>query len=126
MKHKLAVLTSHPIQYQAPLFKKLVERPEVDLTVYFCWDFGVKEEYDVEFGKKIKWDIPLLEDYKYKFLKNFSLKPSSKFWGQINFGITNELRKNNYDAILVFGWNSFTNWLFFLTSFWHKTPVFLR
>ena len=125
--YRLAILTSHPIQYQAPLFKKLAERPEIDLTVYFCWDFGAgKKSLDAEFGKKIKWDIPLLEGYEYKFLKNFSLKPSSEFFGQINFGIIKELRQNNYDAILVFGWNSFTNWLVFLTAFWRKTPIFLR
>ncbi|MEK7568239.1 MAG: glycosyltransferase family 4 protein [Patescibacteria group bacterium] len=125
--YRLAILTSHPIQYQAPLFKKLAERPEIDLTVYFCWDFGAGEKsLDAEFGKKIKWDIPLLEGYEYKFLKNFSLKPSSEFFGQINFGIIKELRQNNYDAILVFGWNSFTNWLVFLTAFWRKTPIFLR
>lgn len=126
-KYKLAVLTSHPIQYQAPLFKLLAQRQEIDLTAYFCWNVGVeKEAFDLEFGKKIKWDIPLLEGYKYKFLKNFSLKSSSEFWGQINFGIINELKKNKYDFILIFGWNSFTNWLAFLTAFIFKIPVLLR
>ncbi len=123
-KYKLAILVSHPIQYQAPLFKKLAERPEVDLTVYFCWDFGVKETYDSEFGKKLEWNIPLLDGYQYKFLKNYSLKPSSGFWGQINPSIILELLTNKYDAILIFGWNSFTNWLAFFTAFINKTPVF--
>lgn len=122
-KTKLAILTSHPIQYQAPLFQKLAQCPEIDLTVYFCWDFGVKKEsFDPEFGKKIKWDIPLLEGYKYEFLKNYSPKPSSCFWGQINPKII--IKK--YDAIIIFGWNSFTNWLTFLTAFAMKIPVFLR
>ena len=79
--------------------------------------------------KKIKWDIPLLEGYKYKFLKNFSLKPSSEFWGQINLGIIKEiydLRFKNYNGILIFGWNSFTNWMAFLTAFILGLPVFLR
>lgn len=124
---KIAVLTSHPIQYQAPLFQKLAKEPDIDLTVYFCWDFGVKKEsYDAEFGKKLSWDILLLNGYRHEFLKNYSLNPSSEFWGQINFGVIKKLRENKYDAIIVFGWNSFTNWLVFLTSFWHKTPIFLR
>jgi glycosyltransferase involved in cell wall biosynthesis len=125
--YKLAILTSHPIQYQAPLFQLLAKQPEIDLTVYFCWDFGIKREgLDVEFGKKIKWDIPLLDGYRYKLLKNFSLKPSSGFLSQINFGIISELIKNKYDVILVFGWNSFANWLAFFTAFLIKTPVLLR
>jgi len=91
-KYKLAILTSHPIQYQTPLFQLLAKQPEIDLTVYFCWDFGVSEPtYDSGFGKEIKWDISLLEGYKYKFLKNYSFKPSSKFWGQINPRIIKEL-----------------------------------
>lgn len=123
-KNRLAAITSHPIQYQSPLFKNLSKK--IDLTVYFFWNFGVKETFNEEFGQKIKWDIPLLGGYKYKFLKNISLKPSSDFWGQINFGIIGELAKNRYDAILVFGWNSFTNWLAFLTAFIFGIPVMLR
>ncbi|MBI5079275.1 glycosyltransferase family 4 protein [Candidatus Wolfebacteria bacterium] len=124
---KIAFLTSHPIQYQAPLFKKLSEYQGVDLFVYFSWNFGINEPtFDSEFGKKIKWDIPLLKGYKYKFLKNLSLKSSSDFWGQINFDIIKELRQNKYDAILIFGWNSFTNWLAFFTAFIFKIPVLLR
>ena len=126
-KYKLAVLTSHPIQYQAPLFQKMAQQSEIDLTIYFCWDFGVSgKTYDAEFGKEIKWDIPILEGYKYKLLKNFSFEPSSKFWGQINFGIIEELIANKYDAVIIFGWNSPTNWLAFLTAFLNGTPVFLR
>jgi len=126
-KYKLAILTSHPIQYQTPLFQNLGNHPAIDLMVYYCWDFGAKKEtYDAEFGRKIRWDIPLMEGYKCKFLKNYSLKPFSDFWGQVNFGIISELRKSDYGAVIVFGWNSFTNWLAFFTAFFKKTPVFLR
>ena len=126
-KIRLAYLVSHPIQYQAPLLKRISQEPDIDLTVYFCWDFGVKEKtYDKEFGRRIKWDIPILEGYKYEFLTNFSLNPSSNFWGQINPGIIWELTKHRYDAVLVFSWNSFTNWLAFFTAFIAKMLVFLR
>jgi len=125
-KYKLAILTSHPIQYQVPLFKKLAEHKEIDLTVYFCWDFGVKEKYDPGFGKKIKWDIPLLEGYKYKFLRNLSPKPSSSFFGHINPLIIKELQKNQYDAIWVHGYTSLTNLFAFLGAWISKTPILLR
>lgn len=104
---KIAFLTSHPIQYQAPFFRKITKHPEIDLMVYFCLDYGLKEKKDKEFGIKFKWDIPLLEGYKYKFLKNYSLKPKPSFFGQINFGTLKELCKNRYDAIIVYDWNSF-------------------
>ena len=36
MSRRVAFVTTHPIQYQAPIFRLLAERPEVDLTVLFC------------------------------------------------------------------------------------------
>ncbi len=124
---KLAILTSHTIQYQTPLFQLLAKQPEIDLMVYFCWDFGLKKEgFDPEFGKEIKWDIPLLEGYRYKFLKNLSLKPSSSFWGQINPGIIKELKKNKYDLIFIHGWNSVTNCLAIFFAWLFKTPIVIH
>lgn len=121
-RYKLAILASHPIQYQAPLFEKLAEHPKIDLMVYFCTDRGVKEKKDPDFGVSFKWDISLLDGYKYKFLKNYSLKPYPSFSGQINPGIIFELRENRYDAIIVDGWIGITNWFVFL----NRTPIFLR
>ncbi len=124
---KFAILTSHPIQYQIPLFQELAKNSKIDLTVYFCWKAGSqKEYYDKQFGRKIVWDLSLLDGYNYKFLNNFSLRSSSDFWGQINPGIIVELIKNHPDALLVYGWNSFTNWLVFTASFIRKIPVFLH
>ncbi|HDH31533.1 MAG TPA: glycosyltransferase family 1 protein [Candidatus Wolfebacteria bacterium] len=114
MKYKLAILTSHPIQYQVPLFKKIAEHPKINLTVYFYRDIGIKgAQFDSEFGKKIRWDIPLLEGYNYIFLKN-------------SFDVIGKLKKQDYDAILVHGWNYFSSWLAFIAAFIAKTPVFLH
>ena len=125
--YKLAILTSHPNQYMAPLFRKLAQNPEIDLMVYFCWDSGVgKATYDSGFGKEIKWDVPVLDGYNYKLLPNFSLKPSSKFFGHLNPSIIKELFNNNYNALWVHGYNSLTNWLAFFAAWINRTPIFLR
>lgn len=127
MTYKLAALTSHPIQYQTPLFRKLANHPDIDLTAYFCWNFGIqKEQIDTEFGVKFKWDIPLLDGYKYKFLLNLSLKPSGSFFGCINPGIIREIFKHKYDAIWVHGWSSFTSLLAVLSAKAFGSKVFLR
>ncbi len=112
-KRTLAVLTSHPIQYQAPLFMKLAEHPNLDLIVYFESDHGAEgAAYDKGFGRKVKWDIPLLEGYRHVFLGS-------------PFGIVGKLRRRNFDAILVYGWNSFFRWVVFAAAFLTRTPVFL-
>ena len=48
--YSVAVLTSHPIQYQAPLFRALTETGEVDLRVLFCSSYGVGSHVDKVFG----------------------------------------------------------------------------
>ena len=127
MTYKLAALAPHPIQYQAPLFRKLAEHPDIDLTVYFCWDFGGKGEvYEPGFGKKIKWDVPVLEGYKYKFLPNLSPRAGSSFLGQINPSIIKELLNNKYDAVWIHGYATLSNWFAFLGAWFSKTPVVLR
>ena len=98
----------------------------MDVTVYYCLRRGVDEALDPEFRKKYKWDIPLLDGYRSIFLKNLSFGSSPTFWGQINPGIFSELRREKYDALVVHGYNAFTNWMAFLGCLVTKTPIILR
>lgn len=123
---KLGILISHPIQYLVPFFRVLAKTPGLDVVVFYTWNFGVEKTMDPEFGREIKWDIPLLGGYRNIFLKNFSPKPSSGFWGQINFGIIPALQREKCDALLLYGWNSFTNWLAFATCVFFGVRVLLR
>ena len=77
--------------------------------------------------KKIKWDIPLLDGYRYEFLKNFSLRPGSGKWDyEINPGIIKEIWKENYDAIFNIWLEFFNELVGFFTAFLTKTPVFIH
>lgn len=127
MKYRLAALVSHPIQYQVPLFRELQQCPQLDLTVYFCSDFGVgSEKFDPGFGVKLTWDIPLLEGYTHKFLPNLSQSPLKGFSGLINPSIIRELRFNEYDALWIHGYAHLTNWLAFFGAWITGTPIILR
>lgn len=126
-RYNLAVLTSHPIQYQTPLYQQLATEKQIDLTVFFCSDFGVKPYFDQGFNQAIKWDIPLTEGYKSVFLQNLSPIPNvSKFFGLINPGIIFHLIRGNYDALLVHGWMRLTNWLAIITAVLLGIPIILR
>ena len=39
--YRVACLVSHPIQYQAPLFRYLAAHPGIDLTVFFLSDLSI-------------------------------------------------------------------------------------
>jgi glycosyltransferase involved in cell wall biosynthesis len=101
---KLAIVTTHPIQYYAPVFKLLAKK--INLKVFYTWGEGSLEKYDPGFGRKITWDLPLLEGYEYEYLKNISKQPGSNHFNGIdNPNIVKAIDSFNPDSILVFGWS---------------------
>jgi glycosyltransferase involved in cell wall biosynthesis len=101
---RVAMVTTHPIQYQVPWLQRLAARPGVDLHVYFAM-LPDAEEQGREFGVSFSWDIPLLEGYSYSVLENRSKRPSlTEFGGCDTPGIRSEIRNGGYDAVIVNGW----------------------
>ena len=124
MRKKIAIVTTHPIQYYAPLFKLLAQ--QIDLKVFYTWGKDSLEKFDPGFGKKIEWDIPLLDGYEYTFLQNISKNPGSHhFKGIDNPTIIKEIEEYAPNAILVFGW-SYKSHLNVLRHFKGKIPIYFR
>ncbi|MBL0024758.1 MAG: hypothetical protein IPO98_06935 [Saprospiraceae bacterium] len=69
MSDKIIFISTHPIQYIVPLYQVIEEHGQLNYEVVYCTDETIKYEIDKHFGREIKWDIPLLEGYKHKFLK---------------------------------------------------------
>ncbi len=63
----LVILTSHPIQYQAPLWRALA-RAGVKFEVWFLTPHGQQASYDAEFGRTFAWDVDLLAGYPHRFV----------------------------------------------------------
>ena len=124
---RLAIVTSHPIQYNAPLFKLLTQRGNIKIKVFYTWGKQVmNNKFDPGFGKAIQWDIPILDGYEFSFVKNISPDPGSHhFKGIINPSLNNEIEGWKADAILVFGW-SFQSHLKCIHYFSNKIPVLFR
>lgn len=125
--YRLAMVQSHPIQYFSPLFRRLATRPDIDLTVFYCRDTGVKETMDREFGVAFTWDIPLLEGYRWRFLRNLSPSDSTAgLWSAINPGIIPALVRGRFDALWVHGHRSLTILLAMVTARVLGVPVLMR
>ena len=124
---RLAIVTTHPIQYNAPLFELIAQRNIIEIKVFYTWGESVLEnKYYPGFGKVIEWDIPLLKGYNYEFLENIAEdKGSHHFKGIDNPHIIEAIKKFNPDAILVYGW-SFKSHLKVLRYFKNKVPVLFR
>lgn len=124
---KLAVITTHPIQYNAPWFTLLAERGNVRVKVFYTWGEGVlKKKFDPGFGKVVEWDIPLLEGYEYAWVKNISNNPGSHhFRGIDNPELIQSIEQWGADAVLIFGW-AFKSHLKAMRHFKNKIPVLFR
>ncbi|QHT65765.1 glycosyltransferase family 4 protein [Rhodocytophaga rosea] len=127
MQH-LVFINSHPIQYNAPLYEKISCDNEINLLVLYCSDESIQGAKDKEFNVGVKWDIPLLKGYSYKFLKNYSWKPSihNGFLGLINLSIITELHKIPRSIIVIHGWAYFTTVLAIILGKMYGHTVYLR
>lgn len=101
-KLRVCMVTSHPIQYQAPWFRALAGR--CDLKVLFCHRPGAVEQGE-GFGKKFEWDVDLLSGYDSEFLTNISMRPGSgRFWGCNTPEVAARIRDGGFDAVILSGW----------------------
>ena len=109
-KLKLAYLVSHPIQYQAPLLRRIAQEPDIDLTVFFGSDFSVRGYKDAGFGVEVKWDVPLLEGYRSEFLPLLRDGETASITRPMNYGIFSRLRgkdsERKFDALWVHGYST--------------------
>ncbi len=124
---KIAIITTHPIQYYAPLFKLLSERGNVQVKVFYTWGEEAREKvFDPGFGKQRAWDIPLLDGYDFEFVPNVSTNPgSSNYKGIVNPDLIERINKYEANTLLVFGW-AFNSHLKILRHFKGKIPILFR
>jgi glycosyltransferase involved in cell wall biosynthesis len=124
---KLAIITTHPIQYNAPLFEILNSRGYIELKVFYTW--GQSKSgilFDPGFNMSFQWDIPLTQGYDHEFIENISLKPGTKsFFGIINKNLIRRIDDYKPDAILIYGWSFFSH-LRVILHFYGKIKILFR
>jgi glycosyltransferase involved in cell wall biosynthesis len=103
---RIALVATHPIQYQVPWFQALARRPEVDLRVYFGMLPDANQQ-GIGFGVPFNWDIPLLEGYAWERLPNARAHPRlGRFFGSSTPAIAERMREWKPDAVIITGWNA--------------------
>jgi glycosyltransferase involved in cell wall biosynthesis len=123
--HKLAIVASHPIQYQAAWFRALAAR--VDLTVFFCHRQTREGHAEAGYGLAFEWDVPLVDGYRAEWLQNVSRHPGVfRFDGCDTPEVGERLRRGGFDACVVSGWY-LKSYLQAIFACWRSgIPVLLR
>ncbi|HEX3583593.1 MAG TPA: hypothetical protein VH087_17630, partial [Thermoanaerobaculia bacterium] len=123
---RLAIVASHVIQYQDPLFRLLAAERDIDLTVLYCSRAGAETYRDEDMKTTLAWDIELLQGYRYRFLRNLARDGNAGYTRLINPGIVPALIRGNYDAVIfMFGWGAITALLGMAACWITRTPFFL-
>lgn len=121
---KLAIITTHPIQYYAPVFQLLAKK--INIKVFYTAGHISLEKYDIGFKQKVEWDIDLLSEYEYEFLENVAKdKGSHHFQGIVNPDVIKKINNYHPDAILIYGW-AYISHLKIIRHFKGKTPIYFR
>ena len=120
-RYRVLAVAAHPVQYMAPLLRRMAVHPALDLHVSYCTLRGAQEDHDPEFGTAIQWDIPLLDGYSWCHVRNRGSGAES-FFGLFNPGLWKLIRGGDFDAVLCFtGYRCATFWIALLAAKLTKT-----
>jgi glycosyltransferase involved in cell wall biosynthesis len=123
----LAVLTTHPIQYQVPIWKGLTAREVVPLKVFYMSDQGLEPRFDPGFGKNLAWDIDLLGGYESEFLGGYGHRRPDSFWKlRLKPGFGRALRRTGVEVLWLQGWQVAAYWQAVLEARSAGIEVWLR
>jgi glycosyltransferase involved in cell wall biosynthesis len=103
---RVAACTTHPIQYQAPIWRRLARCPELDLRVYFGSSMGARQYHDSGFGQEVKWDVPILEGYAHKFVAENDCAEITDFWTPSGAGMEVQLTAYHPRVIVITAYSS--------------------
>jgi glycosyltransferase involved in cell wall biosynthesis len=126
-QRKLAIVSTHPIQYYSPVFRAMAASDRIDLRVFYTWSQAAADGmFDSGFGTKVKWDIPLLDGFQYQFVRNVAKRPGPDHFGGLNTPtLVREIEAWRPDAVLIYTWNSRSH-LQALRYFKGRLPVLFR
>ena len=121
----LALIASHPVQYQAPWYRALAAM--TDLRVFFAHRIGADEQAHAGFGVPFDWDVPLFDGYRFEWLDNVAARPGiNHFRGCDTPQLARRIQEGRFDAVLVNGWHLLSYWQAIRAARRAGVPVMVR
>jgi glycosyltransferase involved in cell wall biosynthesis len=107
----LIILTTHPIQYQVPLWQALAKDGRVPFEVWYLTHHAVQTSHDAEFGKAFAWDLDMLGGYPHRLLPVApGATPTSFRQCRVTEPLEPLLRQAGAKAVWVQGWQVQAYW----------------
>jgi glycosyltransferase involved in cell wall biosynthesis len=107
----LAIVTTHPIQYQTPIWQALGDDGRVPFEVWYLTRHGIEPTRDADFGATFSWDIDTLSGYPYRFLDvEAGASPIAPFHCRLHERLRDRIRAAGVEAVWIQGWQVAAYW----------------
>jgi glycosyltransferase involved in cell wall biosynthesis len=122
-KHHALLVSAHPIQNSQPM-RLMADDPRVNVLTAYCSLPEAKLWRDPEQRTREAFDIPVLDGYRWKRMRNYSPLPRlGKFYGLVNPGVVKLV--SDSDCCVVYGHAYVSFWLAILTAKLMRKPLLL-
>src|ERR1022692_28281 len=124
-RYRLLLVSTHAVQYASPIFRKMAEHPRLEIQVAYCSLQGAECGPDADFGREVKWDVPLLDGYPWMEVPNRAWRPGlGRFFGLVNTGLWGTIQRGKYDGIVIYtGYTYMSFWIALAAAKFTKTPI---
>lgn len=122
---RLGVVTTHPIQYQSPLWRAMVDEG-LDVEVLYLNRHGTGHSVDLDFGRVVKWDNDVLAGFRHRFVTDRSTMRPGSPWSGLTPNLVSAIVRGSFDALIVMGYATAGYLLSALTAAATRVPLYLR
>jgi glycosyltransferase involved in cell wall biosynthesis len=107
----LAILTTHPIQYQVPLWQMLARDGRVPFEVWYLSKHATERSVDQEFKQEFAWDLDMLSGYRYRVLKTpAGATPNTRLRCRVAESLPELFQETKTKVLWVNGWQVAAYW----------------
>jgi glycosyltransferase involved in cell wall biosynthesis len=103
---RVLAIDTHPIQYKAPLYRRLQSEHGHEVSAYFASDLGTQRYTDAEFGVDVTWDVDLLSGYRSFFAQRGGCSSDAEMHRVRCRGLAKVLWQTRPEVILLSGYTS--------------------
>jgi glycosyltransferase involved in cell wall biosynthesis len=125
VRRRVLLVATHVVQYASPLYRLLASDSRLDFQVAYCSLQGAEPGVDPEFGREVRWDLPLLDGYPWMEVPNQARHPGiGRFFGLWNPGLWKLIRGGSFDVVvLCTGYLLASHWIALLAARSKGIPV---
>lgn len=123
---KVAVFSTHPVQYHVPWLQGLARSAGIEFKMYYGLIPDAEQQAGA-FGVPFVWDIPLLEGYSWEALPSPRRRPTlQSFYGNSTPEIYGRLSKDRPEVLILTGWNALPLLQAWFAAFRLGIPMLMR